>query len=161
MSRHTDGVVTWLGRIGVATWLAFMASRPTVGVATRKHWGEPNWCRDTPSGVATWLGWARLVLGRDMIFHVAIGQLLGYRDPTFGVATWRLRGGPRLSGHSFWCRDRGVAIRCHDMVWSRDLRKGDATGRGAWVRSTHAVCAVHAHCALDPVSVFWVTIHGH
>ena len=38
---------------GVVTWLAFMASRLIVGVATRRLQGEPFWCRDTLFGVAT------------------------------------------------------------------------------------------------------------
>ena len=62
-----------------------MASGPIVGVATQKHQGESNWCRDTPSGVATWLGWARPVLGCDMNFYVAIGAIVGTSRPSL----WR------------------------------------------------------------------------
>ena len=57
------GVVTWVGRWGVATLLlmsrhglAFLVSRPETGVATGYGLGKEASCRDMIFGVETWLG---------------------------------------------------------------------------------------------------------
>ena len=40
-------------------------------------------CRDTNFCVATWLGWDRLVLRHDMIFHVTKVAAVGASGPGF------------------------------------------------------------------------------
>ena len=99
------------------------STRPRHGCCVRHRFSLER-SRDVNFCVATWLGWDRLVLGRDMIFHVATGAAAG------ALRHGNCKGAEVGSRHTFWCHDMeqvtqccdtilGVTTHfwCHDMVW--------------------------------------------